>query len=173
MRRTTKAIIKIYRQIWSIKVVSIGARKPQNNNSEIYYLGGKDVKGEMIRLFIGIAILLLATPVFAQVNVEATGYDWVEYSQPQKVELVDMLYAILKVDKNLNPVDGGVLALEGFYKIVYKQIEANPQYKDVDVVFSAMVMRTLADIITIGAQLPTPSDEELAQYGYKRSKNAT
>ena len=107
-----------------------------------------------------ICTLLLVLPLFAQPNLEATGYDWIEYTPAQKQELVKTLYHILKID---GKVENGVIALDGLYYIYYKEIEADAEHENLDVVFSASVMRVLADIITCKGK---PSSKLMQKYGF-------
>ena len=132
------------------------------------------LKGEMIRLFIVIIILLIASTLFAQVNVETTGYDWIEYTPQQKTELVLTVYKIFKLDttKPDHKIDNGVNALDGLYYIYYHEMEdSDSKHKEEAVkrVFSRPVMEILAEVITQPADT-VPDKKLLKKYGLTYKK---
>ncbi|MCM8760943.1 MAG: hypothetical protein NC938_07530 [Candidatus Omnitrophica bacterium] len=116
---------------------------------------------KMIRTAMTICLIgiLSAASSFAQVNLEATGYDWIEYTPQQKQDLVKTLYHILKIDGD---IANGVTALDGLYYIYYQEVKKHPDPKAIDVVFSATVMEILVDIVTFKGK---PSKEIMKKYG--------
>jgi len=52
---------------------------------------------------------------FADVTLEATGYDWVQYSRNEKELLVDIIYKHLNVDTKQYSVNKGMATLNSFF----------------------------------------------------------
>ena len=127
----------------------------------------------MIRLLIIIAILFMAFPTFAQVNVEATGYDWVQMEDAQKTELVKTLYYILKIDTDKYPVEGGVLSINGLYWIWIRnhaeeaaKLPSGKNPEGFEEFFGEYVFMHLAEMLIYDGKPPTK--EMLAEYENKR-----
>lgn len=92
-----------------------------------------------------IIILLLCSAAYA-VNLEATGYDYIEYTHSEKTELVASLYKILKIDKYT--IENGVNALDGLYYTYYQEVRSSKNKDEaVNAVFSRPVMNVIADIL--------------------------
>ena len=120
----------------------------------------------MIRLFIVISILFITIPAYA-VDRMATGYDYVLMNDDQKTELVNTLYTILKVDKNVKAPEGAVVALDGFYQIYSNEVENKEAA--IKAVFNRPVMAILAELLTMEA--PKSYDETLLKkYGLTQKK---
>lgn len=123
----------------------------------------------MLRLIIFISVLSITSPLIAQVNVEATGYDWMEYTPQQKTELVSTLYKIFKIDttKPERKIENGVIALDGLYYIYYHEIEdsdSKDKESAIEAVFERPVMQILADILTMPPDTK-PDKETTDKYG--------
>jgi len=126
----------------------------------------------MIRLLIVIAILFAASSAFSQVNVEATGYDWVQMEDAQKTELIKTLYYIFKIDTDKYPVEGGVQSMNGLYWIWIKdhaeeakKLPPGKSPEGFEEFFGEYVFMHLAEVLIYDGAPPTK--EMLAEYGMK------
>ncbi|NQT22138.1 MAG: hypothetical protein HQ579_01730 [Candidatus Omnitrophica bacterium] len=61
-----------------------------------------------------IAIVCTCVFAFADVTLEATGYDWVHYNRNEKELLVDVIYKHLNVDTKQYNVEKGIALLNSF-----------------------------------------------------------
>ena len=129
------------------------------------YLGGKNAKGNMIRSLIVIISLLTTSPLFAQVNLEATGYDYVEFSPQQKTEFVDTLFTVLKVDRDKYTIENGVVSLDALYYIYYHEVvNSSTSERAIETVFSKYVFEVFAEIMLTEPDIK-PDEAMMKKYG--------
>ena len=69
------------------------------------------------------------------VDVEATGYDWLNYTDRQKQTLIYMIFDMLEVDMEVYGVEDGVKALNKFYYSLYKECVKAPEHVNLDEFF--------------------------------------
>jgi len=67
-----------------------------------------------MRIIVFIALLGTCFFAFADVTLEATGYDWVCYNKNEKELLVDVIYKHLTVDTKQYTVEKGIALLNSF-----------------------------------------------------------
>lgn len=89
--------------------------------------------------------LFVASSLFAEIDLEATGYDWIKYTPKKKKEYVDTVYKIFKVEDGEN----GVAVLDGFYAGC--QAGLNPEGDKV--LMNAPLIRILVDAVTYNPKM--------------------
>lgn len=67
----------------------------------------------------------------AEVDVNATGQDWMKYSEREKQRLVTLIYEHLGIDKEKYSVQKGIKALNIIFYTVSKRATGNSKNKDI------------------------------------------
>ena len=82
----------------------------------------------MKKMIIAIAcVVSIYTLAFAEVTLEATGYDWLKYNWGEKITLVSEIFNELGGEKN-QKVEYAVDGLNGYYaRVVARFDESDPQ----------------------------------------------
>jgi len=62
----------------------------------------------------------------AGINLRATGYDWVKYSQDEKLKFIEGLFAISRLDKSEYSIEKGVELLDAYYHAAHKKAQGGP-----------------------------------------------
>ncbi|MFH1790754.1 MAG: hypothetical protein ABH885_02080 [Candidatus Omnitrophota bacterium] len=88
--------------------------------------------------------LIYAHTASAEVDLEANGFDWLNYSLNQKGEFVNAVFDINGIDKTKYSVKNGVEALDKFYYTIYKD---GPKNADVTRFLEMKSVRILTDLI--------------------------
>jgi hypothetical protein len=82
------------------------------------------------KISFGIILLLTITVLaFAEVDLRATGYNWLSYSKSDKQALVVLMYDALKINEKAR-VENGVNILNGFYDQLEKKYANDSTEKD-------------------------------------------
>ena len=86
-------------------------------------------------LLIALFIMLLAQAAFArtgEVSLNATGYDWLGFSQDDKCTFTGLLYIVLGGAKNKYKAEDVIKMLNDFYYTAIKEAKADPLRVDED-----------------------------------------
>ncbi|MFH1790712.1 MAG: hypothetical protein ABH885_01850 [Candidatus Omnitrophota bacterium] len=83
-------------------------------------------------LLTGMIVCALVVTAFADVNINATGRDWVEFSDGDKKALVSAIYDSFSLDPARYPVLKGVEALDDYYYAVVDEAEGSLEGVDAD-----------------------------------------
>jgi len=104
----------------------------------------------------------MAFPAAARVNIDANGFDWIEYTTPEKAELVATIYKVLKVDKFT--IENGINGLDGLYYTYYREVkDSHNKEEAIKTVFSRPIMEIAAEILNISPDT-IPDKEMLKKY---------
>lgn len=108
----------------------------------------------ILTILIGATMAVISAPAVADPNVNATGFEWVEYTPAQKTELMDRFFHILKVNREKYAVDGGVRALDKFYAAIDQEAVDIKKAEERARIFSAPCITIFVDIITYDQPAP-------------------
>ena len=85
----------------------------------------------MKKMIITVAcVASIATFAFAEITLEATGYDWIKYNWGEKITLVSQIFNELGGGKS-QKVENGVDALNGYYARVAARFDESDPERDV------------------------------------------
>ena len=96
-------------------------------------------KKRKIILWVTVLLVMMTTTAFAEIDLNANGYDWLNLSIEEKYELIDKIYTILKLDKNKYSIEKSVKTLNGMY--LNTMITAT--VSDMDITLNASCIRAV------------------------------
>ena len=106
--------------------------------------------------------MLYKFPSPSDVNLKATGYDWIEYTKDEKIALMKVLFEMYKLDEGVYSIEKAVKNLDVHYYAAHKEVQDNPKFNedDLDNFYGVYCALAFGNII---------SDEE-SEWGIKSFK---
>ena len=91
-------------------------------------------------------ILLVSVSCYANVNLETTGYDWLNFSWQEKTMFVEAVFNILEQKPSRNDLKKGIHVLDLFYYDSYKN---GPKDKNTPLILEKPTIHVLIKMLNV------------------------